>query len=245
MSLPDLDWDDEERALFKSAELDAPSAGAQTRTLAALGVSGAALSAAVTAASAQAAAVSTGKGLAAGKGLAFGKLLAVLVIGGTAGGAALHYQAQFETAKPAVHAGAPAKPATPAAPVTPSPAAEPASSPEASDISAAPELAPEATKAAAVPARSEPDIALEIAALDRARRASESGNFSTALSELDQYERAFKRGRLRPEALLLRIQTLINKGDAAGAKALGTRFLARYPKSPLSPRIQKLIGVTK
>lgn len=239
MSLPDLDWDDEERALLKSAELDAPSAGAQTRTLAALGVGGAALSAAVTAGSAQAAAVSTGKGLV------LGKLLAVLVIGGTAGGVALHYRAQFETAKPAVHAGVSAKPASAPAPAPPSPALEPASSTEASDISPAPELAPEATKATPAPARSEPDIALEIAALDRARRASESGNFSAALRELDQYERAFKRGRLRPEALLLRIQTLINQGDAASAKALGTRFLARYPKSPLSPRIQKLIGATK
>jgi hypothetical protein len=41
------------------------------------------------------------------------------------------------------------------------------------------------------------------------------------------------------------VQTLISKGDAAGAKALGDRFLARYPKSPLAPRIQKLIGTVR
>src|ERR1043165_6361717 len=89
MSQPDLGWDEEERALLDSAALDIPSAGAKTRTLAALGVGGAALSTAVTAGSAKAAAAS------AGKSFGIAKLLAVLAIGGTAGGAALHYRARL------------------------------------------------------------------------------------------------------------------------------------------------------
>src|SRR6185369_7541664 len=89
MSRPELGWDDEERALLESAELDVPSPGAQNRTLAALGLGGAALSTAVTAGSAKAAAASVGKTFG------FSKVLAVLVIGGTAGGAALHYRAKF------------------------------------------------------------------------------------------------------------------------------------------------------
>jgi TolA-binding protein len=241
MSQPELGWDDEERALLKSAELDMPSTGAQNRTLAALGVSGAVLSTAITAGSAKAAAVS------AGKGFGLGKLLAILAIGGTAGGAALHYRAHFSAERPAAaRASAPAKPAVLMAKATPAPPIAPAVAPEVDDASATPgvPLSPGAAKATPPPARTEPDIALEIAALDRARRASESGSFATALAELDQYDRTFKQGRLRPEALLLRIQTLISKGDMAGAKALGGRFLARYPKSPLSPRIQKLIGAT-
>ncbi|MES1188528.1 MAG: hypothetical protein ABUL60_32230 [Myxococcales bacterium] len=247
MSRPELEWDDEERALLKSAELDGPAKGAQARTLAALGVGGAALGTAVTASSAKAAA------LGAGKGIGLGKLLAVLVIGGTIGGAVLHYRAQFSAAKPASLTEpasprtTPAKTAAPLASAAPVPEGAPAAVPEASDVSAASgEPQPsEASKATTARLRTEPDIALEIAALDRARRASESGNFSAALAELDAYEHAFKRGRLRPEALLLRIQTLISKGDQAGARSLGTKFLARYPKSPLGPRIQKLVGVTK
>jgi hypothetical protein len=245
MSQPDLGWDDEERALLESAELDVPSPGAQNRTLAALGVGGAALSTAITAGSAKAAAAS------AGKTFGITKLLAVLVIGGTAGGAALHYRAQFSAEKARLaHASAPAKPATKiaapaAAPAAPLEASDASHAADAEDTSAA-EVSPSAAKTPATPtsARTEPDIALEIAALDRARRASERGDFGAALNELDQYDHSFKQGRLRPEALLLRVQTLISKGDVVGAKALGSRFLARYPKSPLSPRIQKLIGAT-
>jgi len=240
MSQPDLGWDDEERALLESAELDVPTPGAQNRTLAALGVGGAALSTAVTAGSAKAAAAS------AGKTLGVGKLLAALAIGGSVGGAALHYRAQFLTATPTfTHSSTAATPTAHAAPAA-APVTEPeaAAEPDEASTPAVPDISPSATKASSLPApaHTEPDIALEIASLDRARRASERGDFGAALSELDQYDRSFKRGRLRPEALLLRVQTLISKGDASGAKALGGRFLARYPKSPLSPRIQKLIG---
>ncbi|HXK18702.1 MAG TPA: hypothetical protein VNG33_12915 [Polyangiaceae bacterium] len=245
MSQPELGWDDEERALLESAEIDVPTPGAQNRTLAALGVGGAALSTAVTAGSAKAAAAS------AGKTFGFGKLIAALAIGGTAGGAVLHYRAQFIAVTPTVaHLSAPARPAahlapTPAAAAAPAVAAESAVTTPEPEPAAASDISPSATKPSSAPARSEPDIALEIASLDRARRASERGDFAAALSELDQYDRSFKQGRLRPEALLLRVQTLISKGDVTGAKTLGSRFLARYPKSPLSPRIQKLIGSPK
>jgi TolA-binding protein len=245
MSQPELGWDDEERALLESAELDAPLPGAKNRTLAALGVGGAALGTAVTAGSAKAAAVS------AGKGLGLSKLLAVLVIGGTASGAALHYRAQFNAEKArSAQNSSPSRPAAKLAEVAAAPVAPTvpfdASRSADSDATAPTEVLPSAPKAPAAPAsaRTAPDIALEIASLDRARRASERGDFGGALTELDQYDHTFKQGRLRPEALLLRIQTLISKGDVVGARALGSRFLAHYPKSPLSPRIQKLIGGT-
>ena len=225
MSQPEPGWSEEELELLQSAALDAPARGAGERTLAALGIGSVALGGTLAAGSAKAAA-------SGGNAMLLSKLLAAVVTVGVASGAVLHYRSL--TSEPAAAVPRAPKPAAPAAPereITAPPVSEP-------------EPAPSAVKAptAPVPARVEPDIALEIESLDRARRASERGDFSGALAELDSYERAFKRGRLRPEALLLRVQTLISKGDAAGAKALGNRFLARYPKSPLAPRIQKLIG---
>ena len=242
-------WNDEERQLLQSAELDAPAPGAQNRTLAALGLGTAALSGGVAVAgSAKAAGLASAGPSAAlstaatsgGKALLFGKLLVVVVVGGIAGGTLLHYR-KPASAPPVVVArvGEPTKTAKvsaiAAAPVEAAPA----------DATVSPDAAPSVAKPGAAPVRSEPDIALEIAALDRARRAEGRGDFAAALSELDQYDRTFKQGRLRPEALVLRVQTLLGKGDNVGAKALGTRFLTRYPKSPLAPRMQKLIGAGK
>jgi hypothetical protein len=244
MSQPE-NWTDEERELLQSAELDAPAPNAQNRTLAALGIGGAALSGSVAVAgSAKAASLAAATPKAAvattvsggGKALLFGKLLAIVVAGGVVGGAALHYRSPASP-PPAVAARAhqPAK-AFEAARGTATPVAAPP------NPAVAPEAAPSVSRASVAAPRAEPDITLEIEALDRARSAQGRGDFATALGELDRYDRTFKLGRLRPEALVLRIQTLLGKGDAAGAKALGSRFLARYPESPLSPRIQKLIG---
>ena len=232
MSPPELGWDEEERALLESAALDAPAPGAQKRLLATLGVSGAALGVVTT--------VGTANASAAGaKAFGFGKLLAALLIGGSVGGAALHYRAQFSAA-PAATRVTPARPRVLTTPELPPP-------PVSTDASTAAETLPDKVKAttAAAAARREPDLALEIESLDRARRAADSGDFPSALRELDAYDRGFKRGRLRPEALVLRVQTLVRKGDAASAKALGGRFLARYPESPIAPRIRKLIGGSK
>lgn len=251
MSPLEPEWSDEERELLHSAVLDAPDPNAHKRTLAALGIGGAALSGAVAAGSAKAAGLTaapaaalSGAASGGGKAAALLKLLGLVVAVGAAGGAVLHYRAvgapqtRVTPVQPAAHALAPNA-------VTPAPA-EPAqaAAPEATTPAEAPSSAVKAPSAAGA-ARAEPDITLEIEALDRARRASEHGNFAAALHELDSYDRNFKQGRLRPEALLLRVQTLLNAGDTAGAKALGARFLAKYPKSPLSPRIQKLIGSPK
>lgn len=238
MSQNDLEWDNEERALLSSAELDAPPAGAKARTLAALGVGvGAALSTVVVAGGAKAAA-------GAGKGVVLLKVLTAVVIGGAAGGAMLHYRAQLQHEKAMSARTEPPRAQAPAVmdPVVPSQA--PVALVE--DTPPAPDASTRSSRPTAPPARTgtEPDIQSEIAALDRARRAAERGDYAGALQELDRYEHAFQRGRLRPEALLLRVQTLLSKGDAAGAKALGTRFLAHYPQSPLAPRMRKLIGAS-
>jgi hypothetical protein len=251
-------WSDEERELLQSAEHDAPKTDARQRTLAALGIGGAALSGAIATGSAKAAGFAAATPSAAvsgaatsGKALGLVKLLGVLTAIGVTGGAVMHYRETSPAravATPGVGPNKAKKLAPVGAPVveaTPAPASANLQPPTESDAASFP--AASASKPLPVPAaaHTEPDISLEIEALDRARRASEHGNFGAALSELDSYDRNFKQGRLRPEALLLRVQTLIHQGDSAGAKALGTRFLAKYPKSPLSPRIQKLIGSGK
>lgn len=239
MSQIDLGWDNEERALLDSAELDAPPPGARARTLAALGVGvGAAFSTVAAAGGAKAAA-------GAGKGVVLLKVLTAVVIGGAAGGAVLHYQAQLSQEK---SVRARTEPPRSEAPLVMAPAV-PSQAPSAlaEDAPSPPDASMRSSKPIAPPARAsaEPDIQSEIAALDRARSAAQRGDYAGALQELDRYERAFQRGRLRPEALLLRVQTLLSSGDTAGAKALGARFLAHYPQSPLAPRVRKLIGVSR
>jgi TolA-binding protein len=236
------DWDDEERELLGSATFDSPPPGSRARTLAALGVTGAALGSAVVTGSAQAAGLAsagssatTALATSSGKSLLVAKWLMLLAAAGAAGSGALYYRA--ESAPPAAPAPTAQAPALEPAARPASPTVEPLVS-ESTPVPATPAPA----KLAPTQGASEPDIALEIELLDRARRASERRDFATALSELDRYDREHKQGRLRQEALLLRVQTLIGKGDRAAARALGERFLSRYPKSPLAPRMQKLIG---
>src|SRR6188474_1730129 len=97
----DSDWNDEERELLRSAELDTPPTGSRTRTLAALGVGGAAMGGAIVSGSAKAAGLaaaqsSTASALATGggKSLVIAKWLALVALGGAAGGTALHYRTQ-------------------------------------------------------------------------------------------------------------------------------------------------------
>jgi outer membrane protein assembly factor BamD (BamD/ComL family) len=91
-------------------------------------------------------------------------------------------------------------------------------------------------------AASQPDIALEISAVDTARTALRAGDAAGALAELDRYEGKFGRsGSLAPEAAVLRIEALLVRGDRARAKALADAFLAAHPKSPLAARVRALV----
>ncbi len=246
---PELEWTEEERELLRSAELDAPPTGARGRTLVALGVGGAVTTAAVVSGSAQAAqalaapstALSTaGVAAGGGKALVVAKWILFVTATGAASGAAWHYRAEIVPPPIAAPAAAPAAPAAKARAAAPEQPSTPVAASATPDAASEPSRSPAAPLASANHA--EPDLAEEIASLDRARRASERRDFSGALAELDRYEHDFKQGRLRQEALLLRVQTMLGRGDSAGAKALGQRFLAKYPKSPLAPRMQKLIG---
>ena len=82
----------------------------------------------------------------------------------------------------------------------------------------------------------------EVTALDRARSALAAGDANRALERLGQYEQAFPKGALRPEATYLRIQALSKAGQHGAARELAARFLAKNPSSPHAAQLQALIS---
>jgi hypothetical protein len=124
-----------------------------------------------------------------------------------------------EATAPVPEAVAPAEP-PPAA--EPAPAAPPAEPPRAT--------APTASR-----------LALEVSLVDRARTALRAGNPAGAFAALADYHRQFPDGDLDAEADMVTIEVLIAQGQAAQARAHGTAFLARFPRSPLVQRVRSLL----
>jgi hypothetical protein len=115
---------------------------------------------------------------------------------------------------------------------------------------AAPEVAPSPAKpvrevktGAAAP--SAPTLSDEVAALQVARTALTAHDSAGALAALDRYKSRYPQGRLAPEATVLRIETLIERGDRAQASALAERFEASNPKSPYAERIRSILSRSK
>jgi hypothetical protein len=125
-------------------------------------------------------------------------------------------------------------------PVAPEPvhSAAPATSAVASVVRPAPVRSAESAVQ-----EEEPSLAAEVAALEVARSALNRGDAPGSLRALDDYDRAFPRGMMRQEAVLLRIEALANNGDTKGARALADKFLAANPKSPHAQRIRRLVGI--
>ncbi|HEU5074689.1 MAG TPA: hypothetical protein VFU02_10955 [Polyangiaceae bacterium] len=85
-------------------------------------------------------------------------------------------------------------------------------------------------------------LAREVRQIDSARQALESRNADGALAALDTYERSKVVGVLDREALLLKIEALIQKQDLGGAKALARHYVERYPTDTHAPRLRALLG---
>jgi hypothetical protein len=77
----------------------------------------------------------------------------------------------------------------------------------------------------------------ELAALDAARSTLASGDSVGALSFLDAYFRTFPRGRLHPEAEVLRMDALAKGGRVDDARKYAQEFLRRHPNSVLAARV--------
>jgi hypothetical protein len=79
----------------------------------------------------------------------------------------------------------------------------------------------------------------EAALLGRAQRALSAGRLGDVRSELAEYDREHPRGVLRAEREGLEVLALCAAGHRAQARQRATRFVERYPKSPLRPRIER------
>ena len=101
-------------------------------------------------------------------------------------------------------------------------------------------LAPPVLPAPKVEARttSASALAAELGALDMARARLASGDPTGALARLDDYSRAYPRGRLVLEAEVLRIDALSRAGQRGQAKKRAEAFLKRHPNSVLATRVR-------
>jgi hypothetical protein len=191
-------------------------------------------------------------------------LTAIAFIGGTVTYVAMNPPSPAESPHAAVSLTVPAPPPPPIveAPPTsiveppPAPAAEPSampSMPVASPPSmrvgalhdAPVERAPIAKPGPAAdlaPKGGAGDLRLEIAALDRVRRAAEAGQPRDALALLDEYAVKFPAGRLREEALVLRIEALHASGDQTGTVRLAQQLLRDSPNTPYAPRVRSVLA---
>lgn len=86
------------------------------------------------------------------------------------------------------------------------------------------------------------ELRLEIAQLDDVRRAASANQPREALRLLDAYAKRFPTGKLREEALVLRIEALHASGDQPGAEALAKRLFMHSPDTPYAARVRAAVG---
>ena len=82
----------------------------------------------------------------------------------------------------------------------------------------------------------------EMRQIDQARRALSAGDGAGALRALDEYRQQYPRGAFSQEAVLLRIQALVQTGNRSQAKSLADSFRAKNPNSPHLRRIDSVLG---
>jgi hypothetical protein len=101
--------------------------------------------------------------------------------------------------------------------------------------------APAAPSAALEPSR----LARETAALRAANEALRSGAAGRSLLLLDEFAKQFPNGMLAQEALATRVSALCELGRVSEARTLGTRFVQRYPRSPVAARVRGSCAIPK
>lgn len=246
--------------LLRSARADAAPSHARERTFVALGLGASATVTTGTAA---------GTGGAVSSGVAAKASLALLLAKVALSGAALtgvtmavvhhvrtsraplpqvlvHGGAQKTTPRAIPSSFAPARPSHTIEPIdsiAPIAAIEPSQPSTAPTSVSAPEHRPAAavargTSSAAVTAEG---LADEVAFLDSAHEALASGQTARALSIVNQYEHGSSSKALFLEAQVLRIEALVQQGDAAHATKLAQAFLTQHPSSALAARVHSLL----
>jgi hypothetical protein len=233
--------DEFENELLRSVRLDAVTDRNRQKILAGIGLTGAALTASSAAASTSAttaavkAGVFKGATAAAIKWIAIGSVVALVPTGVWV---ARTQRTVSMAPAPAVTEAVTAAPRAPEAKTPPALAPSPEVNEPA--VEAKPAPAPQAAQPA-----SSATLADEVAALQAARNALAAHDPSGAIVALDRYKSRFPSGKLAPEATVLRIDALNQRGDRAAASALGDRFLAAHPHSPYADRIRSILSAPK
>jgi hypothetical protein len=81
----------------------------------------------------------------------------------------------------------------------------------------------------------------ETKALDHAREALDARRPSEVLRLIDEYRHRFPNGRLRPEAMILRLAALVQAGGHEAADSLARQLLSDEAYASYAPRIQSLL----
>ena len=245
-----------ERGLLESWSSEGPSPSARTRvlTLVAGAVAGAVAATATAtggASSAVGAALAPKVGAAAGlSGAAKVGILGVMLLVSAIVSVTV-VRGSHDSAPPETPVAATVQVVVAAPPPTLVPVPAPTMDPPTvspADLPAAPSAALSVTSPSASPrtqgagpADPPSSVTEEIAAFDRARTALAAGEIDRAVELIDTYERRFPTGMFVQEAEVLRVKALAAKGDRAGARRTGERFLAAHPTSPHASRIRAIL----
>jgi outer membrane protein assembly factor BamD (BamD/ComL family) len=81
----------------------------------------------------------------------------------------------------------------------------------------------------------------EVALVDQARGALARGDARAAISALDDYDARFSARRFVPEALYLRMESLLRLNQSAAARAVASRLATGYPSSPHAARARQVL----
>jgi len=246
--LNEPEWDNFDRALLASAELDTPESGAlgrARRALAAATLGSAVLISASTSLGASSGAGAAGASLVGvslvslSKALLVGAVVGVGFVGVVNGG----FSAPPEKASLEQSIAAPRSSVEAALPAAKS--AFLASPADEMQTVAVPEVAPRernlpAAKLPSTPARVT-SLGVEVELLDRARSALVRKDPQAALAELDRYAQLAIERSLGREANLLRIEALRDLGRAATAVELAKRLADEDPQGLTGQRARELI----
>jgi hypothetical protein len=126
--------------------------------------------------------------------------------------------------------------------------ARPEEAPVGADAARARALAASRARAArrvpAAPAQPESSLAVELAMLQRARRALNAENGRLALGIVEELDERFPKGVLVEERSATRILSLCQLERAAEAKQAARDFLALYPSSVYAERVRQSCGAS-
>jgi hypothetical protein len=215
---------DLERRLLSAAAAERPSDEMTRQMRLALGFT--AVAAPVTAVAAPVSAAAATKVVAA-KSISGWLAACTLAAAVTAGGGIAMWRFSGTPTPPTPPREAPAAVATPVV-----------TAPEAPAPAVAASRVAHRRRAVAAPASN--DLRDEIALVDAARASLEAGAPERALVLLRRYAASYPAGTFRPEAAVLRIESLAATGRHDEARALARDFVARHPASPLSERMARL-----